>query len=144
MTNHFEPFTEEKVWGSVQHIFGSPHAGVSCLVVKKGFRCSLHRHIHRGNLFNVLEGCIVVEEFGSAPEPTNKPIKYGVLSSGSVYSVSTLVWHRFRVVQSGRMVEVYWNDRGPVSQTDIIRVDQGCADDWEELTKLYMGEDRPI
>lgn len=130
MALRFEPVTEDKVWGKVQHIFASPHAGVSCLIVKAGYQCSIHYHEKRGNLFTVLEGEIVVETFECTPRiPFDlanvvrfKRIK---LTPGRSYSVDPLIWHRFKVIQSGRVVEVYWNALGDVDQKDIVRFDQG-------------------
>ena len=129
MENKFEPTTEQKVWGTVQHIFGNEHAGVSCLVVKLGYRCSIHYHEHRGNLFTVLEGRIVVELFDSG----GMIVDSAVLGPGNTLAVPALVTHRFRVLQSGRVVEVYWADRGPVRQDDIVRQDEGGEDDWKPV-----------
>ena len=44
---------EKKCWGEVLHTFEDPHAAVSHLRVKAGFRCSLHYHLSRANLFVV-------------------------------------------------------------------------------------------
>ena len=49
----FEPFNETKVWGSVFHLFASPHAAVSLLNVNAGTRCSRHKHQDRANQFAV-------------------------------------------------------------------------------------------
>lgn len=124
MGQHFEPFSEEKVWGRVQHIFVSPHAAVSCLEVRAGYRCSRHLHSQRANLFAVLEGQIVVEIW---PNGRSELIELG---PGDTCTVPSGVPHRFRVLQSGRVVEVYWPDRGgEVSMADIHRFDVGGEDD---------------
>ncbi len=136
----FTPYVEDKIWGSVQHIFGSPYAGVSCLTIKKGYRCSTHYHEYRGNLFNVLEGVLVVETFNEEPcvEGTSVSLATSkVLHPGDTLTVPAGDWHRFRTLTNGRVVEVYWDDRGPVDQDDIVRLDEGCKENWEELVALY-------
>ena len=127
----FRPYYEDKLWGSVLHLFCSSHAAVSCLEVVAGYRCSLHRHAERANMFAVQEGAVVIEEWDSFDQP--KLIK--LLHPGDIITVSSRVWHRFRVLQSGRMVEVYWADRddGKVRMDDIERDDIGGKDNLDEL-----------
>jgi len=134
----FRPFTEEKVWGSVQHIFSNPYAAVSCLTVKKGYRCSIHYHEDRVNIFNVLEGKIIVECFGLAlgdrRDPQPSPSTRVTLLPGDTFDVGPYYWHRFRVLESGRVVEVYYvpdrrYDGSTVRLDDITRWDEGGIDE---------------
>ncbi len=119
---------EEKVWGEVYHIFASDKAAVSVLTVNKGFRCSLHCHHHRYNLFFVESGCICVETVRGSGRHLE------VLEEGQSLSVPPYVWHRFRVLESGKVVEVYWPSRySPVKLDDIQRKDIGGKDNLEEL-----------
>lgn len=132
MSHEFEPYWETKVWGRVQHIFADPHAAVSCLVIEKGYRCSVHRHIHRANLFAVQCGRIVVDTYdGDGVESV-------YLGPGDTYSVPSGVWHCFRVIESGSLTEVYWPDRGgEVRLDDIERRDVGGIDESYDLSVFF-------
>ncbi len=127
----FLPQSEEKNWGRVMHIFASPHAAVSVLKVKSGQRCSTHVHDERANMFVVLDGWLVVEEW---PEGLRKASTLKVLESGDIHTVPSRIWHRFRVQQSGKVLEVYWPDQGGIVRLDdIIRKDIGGPDDLNEV-----------
>lgn len=133
----FSPKTEKKCWGRVQHIFSSPHAAVSLLDVKAGFKCSTHRHMYRGNLFAVKSGMIVVERWLEGFGTKSTFIELG---PGDTVSVPALELHRFRVTASGFVVEVYYPDNGGmVSINDIERLDEGGDDDITELRKEMRG-----
>jgi len=118
----FQPKSEIKVWGKVLHIFSSEHAAVSCLEVKKGYQCSRHSHRERANMFCVQEGAIEIEEWNSTGSRLST-----MLGPGSSYVVPSGILHRFRVIESGMMVEVYWPDveGGKVRSDDIERLDTG-------------------
>ena len=113
---------EDKCWGKVQHVFASEQAAISHLVVNRGWRCSKHLHRERANLFAVSSGCIAVDEWDK-----EKRIKTTFLEVGEVHVVPSGVMHRFRVVSSGVVIEVYWSDvdDGRVSLSDIDREDAG-------------------
>lgn len=132
----FKPFFEDKCWGRVQHVFAAPQAAVSCLDVRHGWRCSRHRHKARVNLFAVNTGIICVEEWTRGVDRTPD---YHFLAEGDVHVVPTWVYHRFRVLQSGSLVEVYYPDDpdDAVRLDDIDRLDEGGADDVPELQQLY-------
>jgi mannose-6-phosphate isomerase-like protein (cupin superfamily) len=121
----FRPFWEEKCWGKVYHIFSNPHAAVSVLEVEEGFQCSIHKHEERANQFTVQEGMIQVEIWdGDNTDTCGTSLYY--LRPGSTLVVPSGKWHRFVVMESGRLVEVYWPDEGGVcSMDDIIRRDLG-------------------
>ena len=131
---------ENKVWGSVCHIFASPNAAVSCLAVEAGFRCSIHYHKTRANQFAMHDGRVVIEEWraGLGESPT-----LVLLGEGDVHHVPSGVWHRFRVLESGHMTEVYWPDPegGECRADDIMRKDEGGPDDLDSL-KLDLIEAR--
>jgi mannose-6-phosphate isomerase-like protein (cupin superfamily) len=111
---------ENKIWGSVCHVFQSDHAAVSILNVVAGFRCSRHRHKERANMFAVISGCIEVDYWHSDLAFTE------VLGAGDSFTVPSGWVHQFRVIESGQVVEVYWPDRVPkVRLDDIDRFDVG-------------------
>jgi mannose-6-phosphate isomerase-like protein (cupin superfamily) len=116
MSNAWEP----KCWGEVWHLFASDHAAVSHLKLNAGFQCSRHYHEHRVNQFAVLSGKIAVDEwFGDE-------VRTIELTPGRFHTVYSLVIHRFRVLESGEIVEVYYPDNdGQVRINDIVRLDEG-------------------
>jgi mannose-6-phosphate isomerase-like protein (cupin superfamily) len=117
---------EKKVWGEVWHIFHSQKAAVSHLQLKAGFRCSKHSHLERANQFAVISGVVAIQVWDH-----DGVMHETVLRPGQSKIVPSSVLHRFRVLESGSMVEVYWPDilNGKVSLTDIDRVDEGGVDD---------------
>lgn len=138
----FTPRTEDKNWGRVTHIFHSAHAAISVLEIKAGERCSQHIHWERANQFAVLVGSIVVEWWDRTLDGA-KDMK--VVTAGNSYSIHSRVRHRFRVIQSGWLVEVYWPDRlhGRVRLDDIERFDTGGPDDLDELRRELLARGIP-
>ena len=136
----FNPYWEEKCWGRVQHLFASDRAAVSYLELAEGWRCSIHRHLQRTNFFAVTEGKIVIEEWGPVKD-LNRCGFLRLLGPGDTLQVPSLSWHRFRVLQSGKMIEIYWPDSGGVVEvTDIIRLEEGGKDDLNELRNRLVQE----
>ena len=145
-----KPYWEEKCWGRVLHVFANEHAAVSCLEVEKGFRCSQHFHEERANLFAVQSGHVVIEMWStvcrhepaleihtdSYPQYVVKTCKrkLSLLEPGATLCVPSGMWHRFSVLESGQMTEVYWPDRGgKVDIEDIQRFEVGGEFDLEAL-----------
>jgi len=119
----FQPHWEEKCWGRVQHIFASIHTAVSHLEIKEGFQCSIHRHKERSNLFAVIEGKVMIESMGTLGDCVERRM---ILEPGDVAIVPDWIWHRFIVLESGRMVEVYEaTGNGSCRLDDIERLDEG-------------------
>ena len=128
----FEAHWEDKCWGRVKHLFYSENCGVSYLEATAGWRCSIHRHSFRSNMFVVLDGEVDIEEFQQGNSGGTFPnLKRGIpsfvqtLTSGGVYEVRASTWHRFSVRACGQIVEVYRPDLGPVRFDDIIRFNEG-------------------
>lgn len=121
------PSPERKCWGEATHIFTDHHCAVSYLKVIEGSRCSKHVHRWRANQFFVTYGKIVVEEF----DCQLNFIRATFLTSGQAYTVPSRVPHRFRVIESGEVIEIYWSDiiGGSVRLDDIERFDEGGVDD---------------
>ena len=133
----FDPYFEEKVWGKVQHVFASEDAALSCLEVKKGFRCSKHHHEDRYNMFAVQSGCIVVEKWGVFEGNSYNTI---ILRPGDSCTVPPDVLHRFSVLTSGKLIELYWpRPQAAVRRDDIVREDVGGPFDEDKLRTLLYG-----
>ena len=111
--------TEEKVWGCVRHVFSSDQCAVSILEVEKGSYCSKHYHRERVNRFIVQSGVIAVVWY-----PISGSVRRRRLKAGDVFDVPAGVIHRFEVIKSGVVVEVYFPS-ATVRQDDIVRLDLG-------------------
>jgi quercetin dioxygenase-like cupin family protein len=115
---------EKKAWGFAKHIFSSPNCAVSILNVETGGYSSRHKHLDRVNRFVVSTGVIDVVEYteDGKDETSRKTLKAGDLTD-----VQAGVVHRFEVVESGIVVEVYWpaTKFAEVMLTDIHRLDEG-------------------
>lgn len=121
------PRWEKKCWGWVWHLHVSDEVAVSFLMVEKGYRSSWHKHRQRTNMFAVIAGEVLIEKDAKVGNIMTNPItKY--LASGQTYTVPPNVYHRFRVIESGMMVEVYTID-AKVKLNDIERLDVGGSDD---------------
>lgn len=109
------PEWEPKVWGKTRHLFCTPHAAMSHLIVEKGSWCSKHTHRERANVFWCLSALVEIEEW-----ELNGDILVTLLEPGDVYEVPSGVPHRFRVLEDGEMIEVYYADRGGIVSIDDI------------------------
>lgn len=124
---------ETKVWGRVAHIFDEI-SSVSLLEVNKGFSCSVHEHVHRWNSFLVVSGMLRVNFFRRLmtrqPDGTMKntiePWYNRIILIGENIKVAPGFIHQFDVLESGRVVEVYWTTDGhKVDLEDIVRYKEG-------------------
>ena len=112
---------ETKVWGAARHAFESAFCAVSVLYTEAGGYCSRHLHRDRVNRFLVVSGAIDVVRYepGGRVESSRER-----LHAGDVADVPAGELHRFEVIESGIVVEVYW-PAATVRQDDIVRVDTG-------------------
>lgn len=119
MKKHIEPLA--KAWGAVRHVFDNVNAAVSVLQVEKGGFSSRHFHRERVNRFIVISGCIDVVTYSYTGEDETSRT---ALFAGDVFDVEPYVVHRFEVIESGLVVEVYWPS-AHLSLEDIVRLDTG-------------------
>lgn len=113
---------EDKAWGICSHIFASDRCGISFLKVEKGGFSSRHLHRERENMFAVISGKIEVCEYYR-----DFVIKLTTMASGDVHSVPVEIIHKFSVLESGEVVEIYRPGvpGGKVHIDDIVRFDIG-------------------
>lgn len=122
------PAKEQKIWGTVSHVFLSPASAVSLLKTVAGYRCSWHHHERRYNQFVVVSGALMIEE------DVDGSVRRTVLRGWQALTVPPGIVHRFRVLQGGEVIEVYWTDSGTVDISDIVRKDEGGVD--EEIDEV--------
>ena len=118
---------EDKAWGKVRHVFSTPEVAISYLEVVAGTRSSWHRHADRNNSFHVGRGMIVVE---CIDQITGAKWQRKLIDHLS-FTVEAGILHRFRVIESGHLVEIYWPREAGVAVRldDIERIDHGGPDD---------------
>lgn len=127
---------EQKIWGTANHVLYSDDIGISYLTVEKLTRCSIHYHSERWNAFQVTEGKIRVHTFdhlgGYSGDFADKDRwHYTDLGEGGYIKVEPKILHCFEVLETGKVVEVYWGNK--VDFGDITRFDVG-----EKLEKELM------
>lgn len=133
-------YWEDKCWGRVAHL-SSQKALVSILEVDAGWRCSRHFHKKRINHFRVISGSIRIccfalddrivnlDNITDPKELSDKLTLYTskILGPGSSYTCMFGSIHCFEVIESGTVVETYWNFDGTTPDiNDIVRFDEGC------------------
>jgi len=109
------PKYEDKCWGSVLHGFVCDHAAVSLLTLQKGSWCSKHIHRERSNVFWNISALVEIEEWELSGD-----ILVTLLEPGDVLEIPSGIPHRFRVLEDGEMIEVYYADRGGIVSIDDI------------------------
>ena len=116
---------QKKCWGQVIHLFGQ-HVSVSLLQTQAGFCCSRHHHTHRWNSFRVIDGLLAIVEYRYNADGSLTERMRRLLNPGQSYDIPPGIIHRFEVLRSGNVVEIYWTTDGTlVEENDIIRFDEG-------------------
>jgi mannose-6-phosphate isomerase-like protein (cupin superfamily) len=83
-----------KVWGEEHWIVNRDYCGKK-LILKKGFRCSIHYHKIKDEMFYVLSGKVLIEVDGRSH----------VLNPGDRQLITPDVKHRFTGLQDSEIME---------------------------------------
>lgn len=117
---------EEKVWGTVQHIFDGPVATSLLRVSNYGTCCSVHEHKRRDNLFHVVSGSLLIHIFEWTDAQTIRYAYSRRLLQDQNWTAQPGLLHCFEVVQEAQVVEIYKTfDGSPAKESDIIRYQEG-------------------
>lgn len=135
------PYWQHKCWGKVWHRFNDNIINESLLSVNQGWQCSVHYHKHRYNAFIATSAIIAIEIWTreqhhlllQAGKNSSKDISDIVpptyihyIHPGQSYVVAPSIIHRFSVIQSGQLIEIYWtNDNSKCEMEDIYRLTEG-------------------
>ncbi len=99
---------ESKIWGERWLIRKDSTHAVSYLKLKKGYRCSWHKHQSKYNLFVVLSGKVaILTETGKV-----------TLTRGQEFTTKPGEWHEFRAYADSEMIEEMFVE---YNESDIIR-----------------------
>lgn len=103
---------ERKLWGERWLIYGDSTHTTNLLMLKKGRRCSWHRHQCKWNLFVVLSGKVGIRTIDGET----------ILHMGEEFTVAPGEMHEFKIYEDGMMIEemfVKYDDG------DILRKESG-------------------
>jgi len=108
-----------KVWGKTLEIIKGSSFEVHRIEIYKHHYCSLHKHIHKNNLFFVEKGNIKIEVHKKEYDLIDETY----LFDGDMTIVKPDELHRFVGIADKSIVyEIYWVDN---IKDDIIRVKSG-------------------
>jgi len=89
----------EKGWGHEEWIVNNANYCGKKLVVKKGYRCSMHHHKVKDETFYVLSGEILLEtEYGGKKESR-------LMTPGDIMHIKPNMWHRFTGIVDSQILE---------------------------------------
>ena len=89
----------EKVWGHEEWIVNNPKYCGKKMVLKKGYRCSVHKHDIKDETFYILCGKVLLEtEFENKKETR-------LMTAGDVFHVKIGMWHRFTGIEDSAIME---------------------------------------
>lgn len=89
----------EKVWGHEEWIVNNPKYCGKKLVLKRGTRCSVHKHNIKEETFYILSGKVLMElEFEGKKESR-------LMTAGDVQHIKIGMWHRFTGIENSEIME---------------------------------------
>lgn len=89
----------EKIWGHEEWIVNNTKYCGKKLVLKKGYRCSMHKHDIKDETFYIMSGNVLMET-----EYNGEKLKR-LMTSGDVIHIKTGMWHRFTGLSNSEMME---------------------------------------
>ncbi len=89
----------EKVWGHEEWIVNNSKYCGKKLVLRKGYRCSMHYHKIKEETFYVLSGKILFESEFSGENKTK------VIESGDIEHIKPNLLHRFTGLEDSEIIE---------------------------------------
>lgn len=104
-----------KVWGETSLLFGNENFHIHKAEAKAGSQCSKHKHIHRNNMFLVLEGKLRIRVWKNTYDLEDLTL----LDKDDWVVVEAGEYHRFEATTDCEFLEIYFLD--PVSNADIER-----------------------
>jgi quercetin dioxygenase-like cupin family protein len=110
-----------KIWGKNILVFNNNNVQINQIYIKKGGRCSKHKHNHKNNIFFVQSGRLLVEQW-----TTEGLVDSTILTSEEKMEISSQVTHRFTALEDTTALEIYYLD---IEENDIIREDVGTVID---------------
>ena len=108
-----------KIWGETVTVLSNPAVELHRISAKAGYRCSLHKHLHKWNGFYVERGTLEIHVVKSKYNLTDVTI----LNAGEFTTVPPGEKHFFLCKKDCIAFEVYYPEL--LTTEDIIREDVG-------------------
>lgn len=115
---------KKKPWGMQYPILRRNTVHVDEISVVPGGYCSVHRHLHKSNLFHVLEGKLTIFGFNAQ----GAVIRTGALSSGEYCTIPAGEWHQF------------WSKSGCIAQEVYLGVGENINVIHEDIDRHALFE----
>ncbi len=88
----------QKVWGEEHWIINSDKYCGKKLVLKKGFRCSVHHHKIKDETFYIQSGKVLMELGEDVKEKK-------IMLPGDTINITPNTWHRFTGLEDSEIIE---------------------------------------
>ena len=112
-----------KIWGQTSFMIGTDNFAVHTVKAKANSQCSKHKHVHRKNLFLVMEGRLRIRVWKNDYDLMDTV----VLEKDDWTVVNAGEFHLFESIDDCEFLEIYYLD--PVSNSDIVRENVGKGKD---------------
>lgn len=110
---------EGKIWGENILVFFNDNIQINQAYIKKGGRCSKHKHVYKNNIFYVQSGKLEIEQWsGDFVDKT-------ILKTNESTEIKAGIYHRFTGLEDTILLEIYEVNNNSIDLNDIIRDDCG-------------------
>lgn len=118
---------EGKIWGENLLIFKNDVVQINQVYIKKGGRCSKHKHNHKNNIFFIQKGKLFVEQWRA-----NDIVDETILVDRDMLDIDSQIYHRFTALEDTQAIEIYYLN---IDIQDIDREDCGSIIDVEKYLR---------
>ncbi len=109
---------EGKIWGNNILLFNNSNIQINQIYIKKGGRCSKHKHKYKNNIFFIQTGSLQIEKWNDSGL-----IDSVILEAEQMTDIPSGIYHRFTALEDTNALEIYYPN--PVEEMDIVRQDEG-------------------
>lgn len=107
-----------KIWGSTSPLFHKNNVEIHRIEIKKGFKCSKHKHLSKYNMFFIEKGKIEVLVWKNSYDLVDTT----VIQTQQSTVVAPGEYHLFQALEDTVAYEIYWVE---LLANDIQREDVG-------------------
>ena len=107
-----------KIWGDTTTLFNKNNVEFHRINIKKGGKCSKHKHEHKHNLFYIEKGSLEIKVWKNCYNLCDITI----LNTGEMSTINPSEFHQFTALEDTIAYEIYWVE---LRTDDIVR--DGCG-----------------
>ena len=107
-----------KVWGETECLFFKNNVEIHRIEIKKGAKCSKHKHDHKYNGFYIESGKLKIISYKNDYDLVDETI----IKKGESTVSPPMEYHQFECIEDCVAYEIYWVE---LSQNDITRENVG-------------------